>query len=85
MYESSDAEEIIEEMNHNVVIVVMPDGEYGGASAAGVARDTLRSFLNVGLGFIVGIGGGAPNTEQDLRLVDIVANVPQSEHCGVFQ
>ncbi|KAF2175742.1 hypothetical protein K469DRAFT_723857 [Zopfia rhizophila CBS 207.26] len=31
---------------HNVVIAVLPDGEYGTASTASVARDMLHSFPN---------------------------------------
>lgn len=43
---------------HNVVIAVLPDGEYGIAAAASVARDMLHSFPNVRIGLMVGIGGG---------------------------
>jgi hypothetical protein len=32
---------------HNVVMAVLPDGEYGTATAAGVARDMLHSFPNI--------------------------------------
>ena len=42
---------------HNVVIASLPDGEYGTASAAGVAKDMLRSFPNVKIGLMAGIGG----------------------------
>ncbi|UKZ73631.1 hypothetical protein TrVFT333_001279 [Trichoderma virens FT-333] len=57
---------------HNVVIAVLPDGEYGTASAATVARDMLHSFPNIRIGLLVGIGGGAPSAEHDIRLGDIV-------------
>jgi hypothetical protein len=53
--------------NHNVVITVLPDGEYGTSCAAGVARDMLHGFPNVRIGLIVGIGGGAPNRKRDIR------------------
>jgi hypothetical protein len=53
----------------NVVIAVLPDGEYGIASAAGVAKDILHSFPNIRAGFMVGIGGGAPSQKHDIRLV----------------
>lgn len=36
---------------HNAVIAVLPDGEYGTASAAMVARDMLHSFPNIRIGF----------------------------------
>lgn len=46
---------------HNVVIAVLPDGEYGLSSAATVAKDMRHSFRNVRIGLMVGIGGGAPS------------------------
>ncbi|KAK7992881.1 hypothetical protein PG996_012095 [Apiospora saccharicola] len=70
---------------HNVVIAVLPDGEYGTASAATVARDMLHSFPNVRLGLMVGIGGGAPSEKHDLRLGDIVVSAPRDGRGGVFQ
>jgi nucleoside phosphorylase len=45
---------------HKVVVAVLPDGEYGIAAAASVARDMLHSSQNVRIGLMVGIGGGAP-------------------------
>ncbi|KAM5363841.1 hypothetical protein ACJZ2D_011817 [Fusarium nematophilum] len=58
---------------HNVVIGVLPMGEYGTASAAGVAINMLRSFPNVKIGLMVGIGGGAPSLpDRDIRLGDVV-------------
>ncbi|EXA32209.1 hypothetical protein FOVG_16580 [Fusarium oxysporum f. sp. pisi HDV247] len=59
---------------HNVVISVLPHGEYGISSATGVARDMLHSFPNVRIGLMVGIGGGAPGPKHDIRLGDIVVS-----------
>src|ERR1700760_1319383 len=59
---------------HNVVIAVLPDGEYGTTSAACVAGYLLHSFPNVRIGLLVGIGGGAPNSKNDIRLGDIVVS-----------
>jgi len=70
---------------HNVVIAVLPDGEYGISSAAGVARDMLHSFPNVRIGLMVGIGGGAPSAMHDIRLGDIVVSAPRDGKGGVFQ
>ncbi|KAJ2974580.1 hypothetical protein NQ176_g5977 [Zarea fungicola] len=70
---------------HNVVIAVLPRGEYGTASAAGVARDMLHSFPNVRIGLMVGIGGGAPSSKHDIRLGDVVVSEPQDDLGGVFQ
>ncbi|KAL4783586.1 nucleoside phosphorylase domain-containing protein [Aspergillus varians] len=57
---------------HNVVIAILPQGDYGIASAAATARDMLRSFPNVRIGLTVGIGGGAPTPQNDIRLGDVV-------------
>lgn len=70
---------------HNVVIAVLPDGEYGTVSAATVARDMLHSFPNVRIGLMVGIGGGAPTEKHDIRLGDIVVSAPRDGRGGVFQ
>ncbi|KAK5988505.1 hypothetical protein PT974_09988 [Cladobotryum mycophilum] len=70
---------------HNVVIAVLPDGEYGIASAASVARDMLHSFPNVRIGLMVGIGGGAPSAKHDIRLGDIVVSASRDGKGGVFQ
>ena len=70
---------------HNVVIAVLPDGEYGTASAAGVARDMLHSFPNVRIGLMVGIGGGAPSSKHDIRLGDIVVSAPRNGKGAVSQ
>lgn len=70
---------------HNVVIAVLPDGEYGISSAAGVAKDMLHSFPNIRIGLMVGIGGGAPTPTHDIRLGDIVVSAPRGVKGGVFQ
>jgi nucleoside phosphorylase len=70
---------------HNVVIAVLPDGEYGTSSAAIVARDMLHSFPNIRIGLMVGIGGGAPSLKHDIRLGDIVVSAPRDGKGGVFQ
>ncbi|TDZ30199.1 hypothetical protein C8035_v003173 [Colletotrichum spinosum] len=49
---------------HNVVIAVLPDGEYGTSSASAVARDMLHTFPNIRIGLMVGIGGGAPSSKN---------------------
>ncbi|KAH6949044.1 nucleoside phosphorylase domain-containing protein [Ilyonectria sp. MPI-CAGE-AT-0026] len=70
---------------HNVVIVVLPVGEYGIAAAASVAKDLSHSFPNVRIGLMVGIGGGAPSPKHDIRLGDIVISAPGDGNGGVFQ
>ncbi|GJN78669.1 hypothetical protein PLIIFM63780_002178 [Purpureocillium lilacinum] len=70
---------------HNVVIAVLPDGEYGISSAAGVAKDMLHSFPNVRIGLMVGIGGGAPSRKHDIRLGDIVVSTSRDGRGALFQ
>lgn len=70
---------------HNVVIVVLPEGEYGIASAAAVAKDMLRSFSSIRIGLMVGVGGGAPSSKHDIRLGDVVVSSPSHGKGGVFQ
>ncbi|KAH7228472.1 uncharacterized protein BKA55DRAFT_483902, partial [Fusarium redolens] len=71
--------------SHNIVIAVLPDGEYGTAVAAAVARDMLGSFPNIRIGLLVGIGGGAPSPHHDIRLGDIVVSSRDGGKGGVFQ
>ncbi|KAF4834499.1 Ankyrin-1 [Colletotrichum tropicale] len=70
---------------HNVVIAVLPDGEYGTSSAATVARDMVHSFPNIRIGLMVGIGGGAPSSKNDVRLGDNVVSAPRGGNSGVFE
>ncbi|RYC80740.1 hypothetical protein BFJ63_vAg16375 [Fusarium oxysporum f. sp. narcissi] len=55
--------------SHNIVIAVLPDGD----------------FPNIRIGFLVGIGGGAPSPNHDIRLGDIVVSSRDGGKGGVFQ
>ncbi|KAL3485650.1 putative wd40 protein [Aspergillus germanicus] len=70
---------------HQIVIAVLPNGEYGTSSAANVARDMLHSFPNIRFGLMVGIGGGAPSKNHDIRLGDIVVSSPRNGRGGLLQ
>ncbi|KAJ5728706.1 uncharacterized protein N7483_003214 [Penicillium malachiteum] len=70
--------------NHNVVISVLPMGEYGTASAARVAESMTNSFPNIRIALMVGIGGGAPSRKHDIRLGDIVVGIPDNGEGGVL-
>lgn len=70
---------------HNVVVAVLPMGEYGTSSAARVAEDMMHSFPNIRIGLMVGIGGGAPSEKHDIRLGDIVVSIPSNGQGGVLQ
>ncbi|KAL3248947.1 hypothetical protein ABHI18_011837 [Aspergillus niger] len=69
---------------HQVVIAVLPDGEYGISSAAGVARDMVHSFPNIRFGLMVGIGGGVP-TKHDIRLGDVIVSASRNGRGGLLQ
>ncbi|KAJ6183378.1 hypothetical protein N7485_002020 [Penicillium canescens] len=70
---------------HNVVIACLPYGQYGIASATTVAMQLLSSFRSIRLGLMVGIGGGVPNEDVDIRLGDVVFSKPMNTHGGVVQ
>ncbi|KAF5557177.1 ankyrin protein [Fusarium phyllophilum] len=70
---------------HMVVVAVLPNGQYGTASAAAVAKDMIRSFRNIRFGLMVGIGGGAPTKQHDIRLGDVVVSSPTAGQSGIFQ
>ncbi|KAL6849042.1 hypothetical protein ACO1O0_008572 [Amphichorda felina] len=72
---------------HMVVATCLPAGEYGTNSAAAVASNMVRSFssLNHGFCLLVGIGGGVPSEENDIRLGDVVVGLPKGKFPGVVQ
>ncbi|KAI0593326.1 nucleoside phosphorylase domain-containing protein [Biscogniauxia sp. FL1348] len=69
---------------HNVVIAILPHWQPGLVSAATVAKDMVRSFPNVRLCLMVGVGGGVP-TKHDIRLGDIVVSSVVYGNGGVLQ
>jgi nucleoside phosphorylase len=70
---------------HNVVIVCLPAGLIGNNPAATVATQMKSTFKSVRFGLMVGIGGGVPNAEADIRLGDVVVSQPHQGHGGVIQ
>ncbi|KAF5618615.1 ankyrin protein [Fusarium sp. NRRL 52700] len=70
---------------HMVVIAVLPNGHCGTASSATVAKDMIRSFRNIRFGLLVGIGGGVPTKDHDIRLGDVVVSSPTAGQSGIFQ
>jgi nucleoside phosphorylase len=59
---------------HNVVAASLPCEDYGTNAAATVASHMLRSFPTVTYCLVVGIGGGVPSLQHDIRLGDIVVS-----------
>ncbi|KAL4791577.1 nucleoside phosphorylase domain-containing protein [Aspergillus venezuelensis] len=70
--------------DHNVVIACLPKDKYGVTAAASVAKDMMRSFIEVHTILMVGIGGGAPSQGHDIKLGDVVVGVPAKELGGVI-
>lgn len=70
---------------HKIVLAVMPDGEYGKSSALSVATHMLRTFPNIRVGFMVGVGGGAPSRDNDIRMGDVVVSRKGDGKGGVFE
>ncbi|KAF4989083.1 hypothetical protein FGRMN_9369 [Fusarium graminum] len=60
--------------DHNVVIACLPINQYGTNNAASVLSNMKRTFPDIQIGLMVGIGGGVP-TKADIRLGDIVVGV----------
>ena len=70
---------------HNVVLACLPTGVIGTVSAARVADQMLQTFEGIRFGLMVGIGGGVPSEENDIRLGDIVVSKPTGQSGGVIQ
>ncbi|KAJ6259122.1 Vegetative incompatibility protein [Drechslerella dactyloides] len=70
---------------HNVVITCLPAGRYGISQASVTATRMLHSFPKIRFGLMVGVGGGAPSTVNDIRLGDIVVSQPTGSNGGVIQ
>ena len=71
--------------DHNVVIACLPSGVSGLASAATVAARLAQRFPAVKIRLMVGIGGGVPSNDNDIRLGDVVVSQPKDGHGGVIQ
>ncbi|KAF3041137.1 hypothetical protein E8E12_008455 [Didymella heteroderae] len=70
---------------HHVAIVCLPAGHIGNNPAATVATQMRATFKRIRFGLIVGIGGGVPSAEADVRLGDVVVSQPHGTLAGVVQ
>jgi nucleoside phosphorylase len=70
---------------HNVVLACLPTGVIGTLSAARVANQMLQTFERIRFGLMVGIGGGVPSEENDIRLGDVVVSKPTGQSGGMIQ
>src|SRR2546421_10217937 len=53
---------------HNIAIACLPAGLIGITSAARVAEQMRSTFTSIRFCLMVGIGGGVPSEEHDVRL-----------------
>jgi nucleoside phosphorylase len=70
---------------HNVVFASLPEGQTGTNSAAAVAVQMKMAFPSTRFGLMVGIGGGVPSQETDIRLGDVVISKPHQTFGRVAQ
>jgi nucleoside phosphorylase len=70
---------------HNVAIVCLPAGCMGNNPAATVSTQMQAKFTGIRFGLMVGIGGGVPSAEADIRLGDVVVSQPHQTFAGVVQ
>ena len=70
---------------HNVVTVCLPFGQMGTNSAAAVASQMKLRFVSIEFILMVGIGGGVPSPQADIRLGDVVIGQPSLRYGGVVQ
>ena len=70
---------------HNIVIACLPEGVMGVISAARVAVQMSSTFRSLRFSLLVGIGGGVPSAENDIRLGDVIVSKPTGSSGGVIQ
>jgi nucleoside phosphorylase len=70
---------------HNVAIVCLPAGRIGNNPAVTVSTQMRATFKAIRFGLMVGIGGGVPTAEADIRLGDVVVSQPHGSFGGVVQ
>ncbi|KAL3442025.1 nucleoside phosphorylase domain-containing protein [Aspergillus insuetus] len=70
---------------HSIVVACLPAGVYGTTSATSVATHMKISFPALRFCLLVGIAGGAPGPQADIRLGDIVVSKPTAGYGGVIQ
>ncbi|KAF5248714.1 hypothetical protein FANTH_5784 [Fusarium anthophilum] len=70
---------------HMVIATSLPAGEDGTNAAASAVSDIMRSFACIQFCLLVGIAGGAPSDDNDIRLGDVVVSLPTHTFPGVIQ
>jgi nucleoside phosphorylase len=70
---------------HHVVMAVLPAGTYGKVNTAVRVNQMKATFSGIRFGLMVGVGGGVPDEDHDVRLGDIVVSQPGNNFGGVIQ
>ncbi|KAF4124753.1 Phosphorylase superfamily [Geosmithia morbida] len=68
---------------HHVVITQL--GTAGTTAATAAVINMKRTFPQLRLGLMVGVGGGIPSNDHDVRLGDVVVSYPERTCGGVIQ
>ncbi|KAK2799233.1 hypothetical protein FQN51_007063 [Onygenales sp. PD_10] len=71
--------------NHSIVMACLPAGQIGIVSGAHTTADLKAKFPALQFCLLVGIGGGVPSMDRDIRLGDVVVSQPQGVYGGVVQ
>lgn len=71
--------------NNNIVLTCLSSGRYGTNSAAWTAAHLSNRFPYIRAGLLVGIGGGVPSDNVDIRLGDVAVSLPNGQVSGVVQ
>jgi nucleoside phosphorylase len=69
---------------HNIVLLCIPAGAMETGVASTAVSGMLRSFPNIRIRLLVGIAGGVPSHQNDMRLGDVVVGSPVSSSGGVM-
>ncbi|KAK6345908.1 hypothetical protein TWF730_010251 [Orbilia blumenaviensis] len=70
---------------HNVVLACLPEGVYGMTAATSLISWMLYSYRSVRFAVLVGIGGGVPSVNCDIRLGDVVVSKPRGTSPGIIR
>ncbi|KAM0489493.1 hypothetical protein ACHAP8_012518 [Fusarium lateritium] len=68
---------------HNIVLTV--PHQMGTVKASQCAAVVAQQFPNIRLALLIGIGGGIPGADADIRLGDVAVSIPQDNHPGVIE
>ncbi|KAJ6041445.1 nucleoside phosphorylase domain-containing protein [Penicillium canescens] len=69
---------------HNVVLLCIPAGAMETGVANTAVSGMLRSFPNIRIRLLVGVAGGVPNHQIDIRIGDVMVGSPVSSSGGVM-